>query len=523
MKRIIAHILPIILIAAFSLPAAASQYGDMRREAGTYRPAFVGQSLSGAKATGRPASFAPDKENAVKAFDEAMQAIADVSKKKTPLSVAALLKESTTPEIQAELERINKEIENGGTPGALPGTVTLNRLLASAIVFSPAVQAAEDNLRAAANRYDQVVFLDQVLLQYLGFTESINTKTSSKKNRRMVQMNYPFPGMVSLKGDAVDKDVEIARVAFEKVVRDVLAEVKVKYANVLYLDAALEITRRDLSLAKDIDKVALRLYETGMAEYSNVVKISMRIDKLATMEDTFEWKRNAAITALREVIGLPGELKPGSFAETGPADVPGLRALQALAQSRSQELRSMQLMIERMDIMIEMGGRKLFPDYSLGFSYFQNREVLSLGTQGKAAAFMTRSMGPGAMPDYADENAYLREVKDKRNSLAQKLEDMRNRTNSMVEKFFANYSASRNTAATYKKSIIRKAHNAYKATLGDYTSGDGSFIDLLDAHRVLLDQELAFEGARRKARTNLALLEKTVGGKIAVEKGADSQ
>lgn len=524
MRRIFGHTILILLFAAFRAPVIASQYGDMRQEAEKYEPAFYRQSLDkAADESSRSSSFSPDNADAASAFEKATQDIEAITDINTPVSVDDMLGGLLNPETLNEYERIKALVEAGKVTDTLTDTVSLNTMLGAAVVFSPSIKSADDNLRASMNRYDQSLFLEQLLFQYLGFTESLNTKTSSRKNQSMVQMNYPFPGMVALKGNAVDKDVEIARAEYEKTVRDVLTEVKIKYAEVLYFDSVLGITRQNLQLARNIDRVALRLYETGSAEYSNVVKISIRVDKLGTMVDTFTRKKNAGITSLRETAGLPGEIEIDSFSETGLISVPEPAILQKLALSRSQELRSMQLMIERMDIMIEMGGRKLFPDYSLGFSYFQNREVLSLGTQGKAATFMTRSMGQGAMPDYASENAYLLELKDKRNSLLMKLDDMHNRTSSMVESAYANYSASRNTSGTYGKVIIGKARNSYEATLGAYTSGGGSFIDLLDAHRILLDQQFAYEDAKLMARKSLAMLEKTVGGRIIVEKGVDPQ
>lgn len=511
-----------LIIASAALPAWASQYGDMKNEAATRAPEFYSQALKGAAGEDKRVSFSPGGENSGNTFESALSELNDVSNRNS-ITAESLLDALLSSTLKDELARINESLASNAGDNGVHQKATQENLLAAAVAYSPSVKAAKDNLKASRNRYDQALFLDQLMSQYLVFTETIDTKTSSKKNQRMTQMSFPAPGMTALKGAAADKDVQIAAVAYEKTVRDLLAEVKTKYAEVLYLDESLNIARKNLVLAKNIEKVVLRMYETGSAQYNSVVKISIVVDKLTTMEDTYSRKRGAAITALRETIGLPDEIKIEEFAAPEMGDAPSLESVKTTALARSQELRSMKLMLDRMDIMIDMGSRKLLPDYSLGFSYFQNKEALTLGTQGKAPAFPTRSMGAGVMPDFASENSYLLELRDKRNAMAQNLADMTNRTASMIETYYENFRSAKNTAASYETSILKKARNAYDAALGGYTSGSVGFIDLLDAHKMLLEQELAYQEALRNERTSMAMLEKTAGGNFTVEKGADSK
>lgn len=508
----------LLLLAAFSGAVAASTYGDMRNEARSQVPSFYKETLKNIRAEG-PISPAPQSAGAEEAFEEAIGRVIDMGEKEKSKSVEDIAQEFLTPIALKELSAI-REAEKGVSLETLfTGVVNQDRLLAAAVAFSPAIAAAEDNLRASINKYEQTVFLDQLLYQYLNFTESLDTLTSSQKNKRMVQMSYPLPGMVSLKGDAVQKDVEIARVEYEKLIRDVLAEVKLAYADLLYLDRALEITRENFQLARSIEQVATVLYSTGKAAYSDLVKISIRVDKLETMAETHRRKKASAEARLLKTTGLPAGIKPGELEEAAIPEVPELKELRSAALKQRQELRRMELALERMDIMIEMAGRKLFPDYSLGLSYFQNRESASVGTQGGAPSFMVRPMSAGAGPGFAGENAYIREMRDRRSAMAGELENTRNDTIAAVDTYYAQYISARGTAETYRYSILIKAQNAYDASLSAYSSGGADFIDLLDAHRGLLGQKLAFEEAERDARSGLVMLEKTVGGGPISSKG----
>ncbi|MDI6792039.1 MAG: TolC family protein [bacterium] len=512
MKLLTTTIFICLLFLIFPRGSFASTYEDMRSRMRDHVPAFYQETLGNMKTEGllRPT---PEVKDAEKAFNGAIQRLQKMAEEEKLKSAEDLLGQFLTPAGQKELPLIRQAEKEDSLQRLFGETVTQDRLLAAAAVLSPAITSAEDNLRAAINRYDQTVFLDQLLFQYLNFTESLNTLTGPQKNRRMVQMNYPFPGMVSLKGDVVQRDVEIARIEYEQAARDVLTEVKLTLADLLYLETAVRLTRENLELARSIDRVVNSLYNTGKAAYADLVKISIRVDKLETMVGTYSQKKSAAESRLREVIGLPEGITMGSLDETDLPALPELAKMRDLALEQRQELRRMELMLARMDIMIEMAGRKLFPDYSLGFSYFRNQEVRSVGTQGMMPSFVVQPMAPGAKPDFANENAYIREMHDRRAGMAGKLEDMRNRTIAMVDMHFAGYTAARDTADTYQRSIVPRAHNAYEASLTAYTSGAANFIDLLDAHRGLLDQTLAYKEAKRNARQALSLLEKTTGGK----------
>ncbi|MFH1538782.1 MAG: TolC family protein [bacterium] len=519
MKFVKINIAALLLLAAFSGASAASTYGDMRNEARNHAPSFYKETLKNIGAEG-PISPAPQVGSAEEAFEEAIGRVIDMGEKEKSKSVEDTAREFLTPKALKELSAIREAEKDDSLETFFAEVVNEDRFLAAAVEFSPAISAAGDNLRASINKYEQTVFLDQLLYQYLSFTESLDTRTASTKNKRMAQMSYPFPGMVSLKGDAVQKDVEIARVSYEEAALGVLAEVKIAYADLLYLDGALEITRENLGLARSIERVATELYGTGMAAYSDLVKISIRVDKLETMAGTYGRKKAAAETRLLRAAGLPAGIKPGELEEAALPEVPELKELRAVALKQRQELRRMELALERMDIMIDMAGRKLFPDYSLGLSYFQNREIASVGTQGVAPSFVVRPMESGAGPDFASENAYIREMRDRRSAMAGELENMRNDTIAGVDTYYARYVSASDTAETYRNSILIKAQNAYDASLSAYSAGGADFIDLLDAHRELLDQKLTFEEAERDARSGLAMLEKTVGGgPVSVKEG----
>ena len=62
--------------------------------------------------------------------------------------------------------------------------------------------------------------------------------------------------------------------------------------------------------------------------------------------------------------------------------------------------------------------------------------------------------------------------------------------------------------------LLPKARESVKATESSFRSGGGTFLDLIDAQRVMLEFELAYERSLAERMQRLAELEKLVGREI---------
>jgi len=516
----------ILLLFGFATSVHAASYGEMQNQAESYVPAFYTEAVKNAEAApaGAPEMKSADVQAAKHALDMAMQRMRENAVKNKNKTPDAIVRGMLPQTILNEWEAARAATRDGMNK-FLGGGSSLDKLLAAAVAFSPSVESAAHEYEAALNRYSQSESLNQLVYKYMDFTESLNVIATPQKNKRMVQMDWPAPGMITLQGRAVDLDVAIARKQFQAAVRDAITDVKLAYADLLYLDQALAIVRENRGVARRVNKVVTSLYSTGAAAYQDMVKSEIRMDTLSAMEHTLAQKRGAAESRIIDIAGLPRDVALGKPGALAAAPAAGREALRAAAMAHRQELSIMELKIARMDVMIEMSDRKLFPDYSLGLSAYQNREIESLGQQGAMPAFAVRPMGPGAAPTYSPDKSYVLELKDKRAAAARRLDDMRNRTAADVDRLFADQGAAAQAAHTYRNAIIPKTHNAYEAALAAYMSNAGGFVDLMDAVRLILDQRMAYEDALRNARKATAQLEQITGGPPpnASSKGADAQ
>ena len=517
------RVLPVLLVL-LSGASAARAGSPSQQQAADYVPPFFEQAVQSAEQNeaGASAALLADRESAQKAFDAAMQNIradAVASAKRTPEEI---LRAYLPHDVLVELDAV-RTAGPAGINKYLSQGAGLNKLLAAAVAYSPAIKAAEREFNAAMNRYGQAEYLNQLVYQYLGFTQSLDIIATPQANERMVQMSWPMPGSATLQGEAVNIDVETARVNFEAAVRDVMADVRLAYADLLFFDAMAGIVRENTGVARKIENIVTTMYGTGAGMYQDMVKISIRIDNLKAQEQSFLQKRRVAASKLLEAVGLPRDIALTSVPAVDYAPVLGRDKLRDAARTRQQGVRVMELMVRRMDVMVDMGSRMAFPDYSLGFSYFQNIVLEPMAGQGEMPSFAVRPMGPGAAPTFAGENAYVQEMRDARDAAAQQLEDMRNRMAAEVDQSYAAYQAASNTAQTYHKSVIPKTYNAYEAGLASYMAGAGGFMDLLDDIEMILDQKMAYQDALLDSRMAAVMMETAAGGGVYATKGGTAR
>ena len=96
---------------------------------------------------------------------------------------------------------------------ALAHPYSLETLETLVLIRNPRIRAAQDDVRAAIDTYSQVMALDDILRQYSAFRAAMMTDVGPMVGREPMRTLFPFPGVLSLKGEIVNQSV---REAFEQ-------------------------------------------------------------------------------------------------------------------------------------------------------------------------------------------------------------------------------------------------------------------------------------------------------------------
>ena len=205
-----------------------------------------------------------------------------------------------------------------------------------------------------------------------------------------IQMKFPFPGVTALKGQVAEKNVEAEKQALDLVRRDIVAQGRKAYWNLLYTHRAHRITRDTLDQLNQLESVATTRYGAGKTSYQDVVKIRIGREKLEEQLATLKEQRVNLETELLALMDIqPGISLGWPDTPTPDLSLPKLASLYPLALENRQELNRMRAMLGKMERMVEMAETMIQPAFTQNYSLFTDEAVLQAGSAGMKPTFAT--------------------------------------------------------------------------------------------------------------------------------------
>ena len=207
------------------------------------------------------------------------------------------------------------------------------------------------------------------------------TDVGPMKGKEPMRTLFPFPGVLSLKGEIVNQSVREAFEQLDITRKTVVTEARRAYWNLLYLVKAEGITREVLDLYRHLERVAASRYETGSTSYQDVIKVRIRREILEENLKTVIERRQNLTSRILALLNLPPEARLGRPQNRKPPQaVPNPDNLYGLARERRQELKRLRARIGRMERLIELAETRILPQYTLGLSYYEDITTVRVGT-----------------------------------------------------------------------------------------------------------------------------------------------
>ena len=410
--------------------------------------------------------------------------------------------------------------DDEGMNKRLAEPVNLDLLLSLAFERNQGLQAAYRKIEATLEQYPQAAYLDNILLQYNAFTKQLDTKIGKQRHKEMVAMKFPFPDMLTIKGNIVTQDVLLLQKDAEIVLRDLITDVRLAYYDYLFVDESLSITRENQELIQQIILIATAKFRAGTANYQSILKAQVGLSRLSDSILTLAEKRQMLVAKINTLLNRPPDAPLGSAESLESLDVTlPLDELYVLGTEHRQEIQKQKIAISKMELMIEMAGKMSTPDASTGNAYFEDRTRIRSGTDMMPMTFMTkRTVNPRTSAWFAKDDAYVREVEVKVEAMEQMITNMEDKTRFMVKMHHFGADTAKRSIALYENTLLLQAKQSLEAAFAAYQAAKVDFLNLLDAQRTLLNFQLAKQKALLTHRQHIAQLEQVVG--VALPKQA---
>ena len=332
----------------------------------------------------------------------------------------------------------------------------------------------------------------------------------------------PFSGKRQLRRDVSARESDLAQHAIGAVSLSVTYSLRKALADLLLARESIAIIKDQRRATSDIEELTRARYSAGLGSQLDVLRAQAevaRFDQMRLHEEGLVASAIAEVNRLRgQAEGSPVEI-PGGLKDLIGRDivVPPLSTLLAHTQDASPELRAALTLVERNRLAIDLAGRALKPDFVVSGSW---------AFRGSLPDRWTAEVGI-ILPTHRDsrQRQAIVEAEAQYRSAQAEQEAMVLKARASVEKAYADFNAAVLEARTIEREVLVIDALAVESALAGFRSGQTPFIAVLEAHRVLYEDqrqhaELLFHilwhgSASRRVRHGKADVMKKIGLLIA--------
>lgn len=419
----------------------------------------------------------------------------------------ASLAEREAFEAAARVERAMAGREEAPGPSAataadLPGEPSLADYLGLAARRNPGVQAAWHRWKAALERVPQARTLPDPALEY----ELEALRRSQMQTVRVRQM-LPGPGKLDLEAAVALEEAHAARLAYEAEKVRLDYRVKEAYYEYYYISRTVEVVRGMRDLVKYLEEVARTRYRTATASHPDVIRAQVELGKLDDRLRTQEAEGAPAAARLNAAMDRPTDA-PLPWPKAAPQEP--LRAsddrVLAWMREASPDLAMLEREAAARERAVERARLDFHPDFMVGLGYL--REQMSGDADRSGVMAMVGVTLPVWREKYA---AAVREAEARREAVLKQRADLANMLAADVRMALFRLRDAGRKIDLYHRALVPKAEEALKATEAAFRAGTALFTDLVDAERMLLEFQLAYERALADHAIRRAEVERLVG------------
>jgi cobalt-zinc-cadmium efflux system outer membrane protein len=314
----------------------------------------------------------------------------------------------------------------------------------------------------------------------------------------------PFPGKLGLKRQIAARDAEQMRADAHRVEADVIARVKVAYAEYAHLQEQLDLLQRSRDLLQKLARGAEGKYAVGEGVQQDVLKAHVELSLLVERETMLEQRRQSEIAALNALLDRAPD------APLGAAEHPVIRSLTrslqevtAAAQHGAPELQMSNERVAGSESSLALAHREYLPDFVVRADYMYKSALQpewEVGVGIKVPLYYAAKQRAGVNEAAAGLAAAEAERDSMRRSVTYRIKDL-----------YLRAQAAERLISLYRTTVIPQARLALESATSAYQVGKVDFLTLLNSFTVILEYEMRYHEELANFQKAVAELEAVVG------------
>jgi len=392
----------------------------------------------------------------------------------------------------------------------------LSDYLTYAALNNAGLEAAFNRWKAALERAPQVKALPDPKFTYLYYIQEVETRVGPQEQGFGIAQAFPWFGKLKLRGDVVGEAANAARKRYDAAKLKLFFEVKDAYYEYYYLTKSVAVTKENIALIKHIESVGRSRYKAAAATHADVIRAQVEMGKLEDRYQTLLDLRQPIVARLNAALNRPAEADIPWPSEISIEDVNAVdKDLLAELVAENPELKALDFEIDSKRRAIDLAKKDYYPDINLGLNFIDTgrSSVGSPSDNGKDPVIAMLSLN---LPLWREKyDAGVREARARYYAARQDKTEKANSLSFQLKLALYSFRDAERKIDLYGDALLPKAKESLKVTESSFRAATGSFTDLIDAQRILLEFALAYERALANYAQSLAKVEMLVGREIS--------
>lgn len=393
---------------------------------------------------------------------------------------------------------------------------TVQDYLAYAALNNPGLEAAFNRFKAATEQIPQATALPDPRFTYRYYIEQVETRVGAQEQSFGISQMFPWFGKLKLSGRAAENAALAAKQQYEAAKWDLFFRLQDAYYEYYYLSQAIESVRENIQLLQNFERVVRTRYRAATAEHPDLIRAQVELGKL---ED-----RLKTLQELREPVAarLNAALNRSPDAPIAPLEnIPALNVifsdeqiLKMMADSNPR-LAALRYDIARRRTEVELAQKDYYPDVTLGLDFIDTSDRIGPNPPGDSGQDPVIAMVSLNLPIWKEKlEAGVRQARYRHRAAVNDETQTLNSLTARVKMVLYQFRDAERKIVLYRDILLPKAIESVKANEASFRSGQSTFLEVIDAQRVLLEFELAYERALASKAQKLAELEMLVGANL---------
>lgn len=392
---------------------------------------------------------------------------------------------------------------------------SVDELVAIAKSMNPEVQvmaleadAASARIEGAGSLMDpKVTFLVEGWQRDFPSYAPRSSTGGTDKTIRITQ-ELPFWGKRDLKREIAEAGAKKAQVLKRAVENDLVAKVKVAYAEYHQAHLAIDLAKNLRARIDTLAKLAGARYGQGLGRQQDVTRAEVEKGMLGTEIARMEAERRKARVRINRLLNR--DLAAPLVEAPNPRPIPpkealDLAALTDRAQSSNPELVAQEATIHGADRTVALAEKSWYPDFEVGVGAmrregrFENYEAMVTMNIPIQWGLRDSEIGEAkAMSAAARQRRKAREIE----------------VGNEVQEAYFNLDAARQVEKLLRENALPQAEIGFQAAAKSYELGRTEFLDVLMAEQQLWKTNIDLLKVQLDQQMALAEVEKLIGGEL---------